>query len=47
MCNCCGISDDEKKEWEEALAKKGEEKESEVEVKAKVKNRGLRGLFKC
>ncbi len=48
MCNCCGMSDDEKKEWEEALAKKGGgEEESEVEVMPKIKNKGLRGLFKC
>jgi hypothetical protein len=47
MCNCCGMSDDEKKEWEEALAKKGEDESEVVEVKAKAKNKGLRGLFKC
>jgi hypothetical protein len=47
MCNCCGMSDDEKKEWEEFLAKKGEDESEVVEVKAKAKNKGLRGLFKC
>jgi|GEM_PF-5647157 len=44
MCNCCGMNDKEKEEWEEALAKKGEEEREAVEVKGKAQNKRLRDV---
>ncbi len=41
MCNCCGMSDKEKEEWEEALSKNKEE-----EVVGEVKATRKKSLFR-